>query len=213
MVDWAVTGQMISGIGTVAGSLAIVFAAYLGRRAVDDFRHQKVTEKQIDHAEAALALAYQLKDAISQIRSPATYGHESEKSLEELVGKEWFDNLPTVKKDRFVQANVFYIRTRHHQDIFERVFTILPLVQAYFGPDIDTAFRSILKSDRSVMVYADAYARDSGDDPTFTQKIEGIIWEGGVDPEDDATTIEINKCLALIEGKLLPVIRVPERFK
>ena len=199
---------MISGLGTVAGSVAIVVAAVLGRSAVKDFRHQKVIEKQVDQAEQALAVAYKLKDAISAIRSPMTMGHESADAREELGDKEWFNLLGEGEQGKYVQANVFYQRTRSQKDTFDAAFEILPYAKAYFGKDIEGAFRTILKCGRSVRVYADAYARDNGRDREFTKKIESIIWEGaGLDGADETTT-EIDNAIEKIEATLLPKIQI-----
>ena len=208
MTDWAATGQMIGGIGTAAGSIAIVVAAILGRSAVKDFRHQKVIEKQVEQAERALAVAYKLKDAISAIRSPMTMGHESANAREELNKNDWFNALNATEQEKYVQANVFYQRTRMHNGTFDAAFEILPYVKAYFGKNIEDAFREILKNGRSVRIYADAYAWDNGLDRKFTEKIESIIWEGanvdGVDPISKEIEVAIEK----IEAILLPKIQI-----
>ena len=208
MTDWSATGQMLSGIGTISGSIAIVVVAFLGRNAVKDFRQQKVVERQIEQAETALTILYKLKDAISDMRSPATWGHESESSRDELVKLDWFNALPKDQQERFVQANVFCLRMRRHEDVFDSAFSILPFVKAFFGSPAEDSFRTILRNGRSVKVYADAYARDTGHDAAFTRKIEGIIWEGGVDPLDDHTSIEINEAVAAVEATLLPIVRL-----
>lgn len=199
---------MLAGIGTVSGSIAIVVAAYLGKGAIRDIRHQKVVERQVEQAESSLAIAYQLKDAISEMRSPATWGYESEESREELSKAEWFQALPAEKQDRFVQANVFYMRMRRHEDVFNSAFSKLPFVRAFFGQSTEAAFRTILRCGRSVKVYADAYARDTGNDPNFSRKIEGVIWEGGIEPSDDQIGNEIKDAIGDIEAKLLPIIRI-----
>lgn len=199
---------MIGGIGTVGGAIAIVLAASLGRSAIKDFRHQKVIERQIAQAESALTAAYQLKSAISEIRSAATWGYESEESRAELSEHHWFKILPKDKQDRHVQSNVFYMRIRQREDVFDKAFSILPFVKAFFGAESEAAILTILRCGRSVRVYADAYARDAGSDPAFSRKIEGIIWEGAVDPEDDATSLEIDQAMKRLEITLLPMIRL-----
>ena len=201
---------MLSGIGTVSGSVAIVVAAFLGRNALKNFRHQKVVERQVEQAEKALTVAYRLKDAISEMRSPMTLPHESEESRAELNGKDWFDSMPNDRQQRYVQSNVFYQRMRHHKDAFDMAFSIIPFAKAYFGPEAEESFRKILKCGRSVRVYADAYARDEGHDPDFSLKIENKIWEGASPDDEDNILTDINGAIAALEAKLLPIIRLSQ---
>lgn len=180
MIDWAATGQMVSGIGTLAGAKAIIVAAIVGRDVVASFRRQKQVERQIEHAERALTTSYQLKEAIGVIRSPLSTSHELASSREELETTDWFSNLENDEKSRTVQANVFYQRIRSFEDTYSSALSILPFVSAYFGKEAEEAFRKLIKARHTVRVYADAFSKDSRADRAFSRTIESYVWEGAV---------------------------------
>jgi hypothetical protein len=178
VTDWSATGDMLSGIGTIAGALAIVMAAWLGRSAVTDYRHQKIVDRELQHAERALAVAYRIRLAVSSIRSPMSTAVELSTSKEELEKTDWFVELPEGGQNRTVQANVFYQRIRFFAPAFDEAVEVLPLVKAYFGDEAEKAMTELIHARHSVRVYADAYSRDEGADPEFSSKIRSYIWKG-----------------------------------
>lgn len=208
MTDWAATGSMLSGLGTIGGGIAIVIAAFLGRQAASNFRKQKVAEREIDHAERALASAYKLQSAISFIRSPLSTATELDESREELDQTKWFKDLTEDKRSRIIQSNVFYRRIRRFEKDFDEANSLLPFVKAYFGEQVYESLRDLIHCRHTVRVYADAYARDEGHDPKHSRRNESFIWEGGLG-EDGSDPIEtrVVKAISTLEGALLPTIR------
>lgn len=202
---------MLSGWGTLAGAGALILAAILGKSAVKDFKSQKVLERQIDQAEKALTVAYRLQDAISYLRNPAIFGNELADSREELKDLDWFQRKAEASQDKFVTSNVYYQRMRSQKAVFESAFEILPFVRAHFGKEIFEAFREILKQGRSVTVYANAFANDTGTNPTHTRKIESVLWEGGDIDGKDPLGEKVDESLSLIERELLPKIQLEPR--
>lgn len=206
-IDWAATGAMLAGIGTVGGSAAIVVAAVLGRKAVEDFRKEKLTEREITHAENILTSAYKLEWATSSIRSPATFGNETRASQEELENHEWFQQLDPELRDRTIQANVFYQRIRSFSDDYDAALAILPVSKAFFGTETEQALRNIVNAKNTVRVYADSYGLDRGQNPEHSRRIEAHIWEGASLDEEDPVQSVMKRSIAVLEGALFPVIR------
>ena len=207
-IDWAATGQMLSGVGTIGSAFAILLAGLLGRQAAANFRRQKQAEREIEHAEKALAAAYKIESALSTIRSPLTTGSESSESSAELDEFEWFKMLSDNEKSKKTQSNVFYRRIRYFQDDFDSAIAVLPFVKAYFGNEADRALRDLIHCRHTIRVYADAYARDRMHDHDYSLKIESFIWEGaevedGMDPIGKRVRLD----LKALEAVLLPVIR------
>jgi len=207
MVDWAATGSMLSGIGTIGGAVALVVAAALGRRAIKDIRHEKITEREINYAERALTSAYKLANAISSIRSPITTGFETQQSRQELEETDWFANLDSESKERTVYSNIFYQRIRSYQDDFNEASLLLPSLKAFFGSETQNALREMIHARHIVRVYADAYIRDRGQNPDHSRTIERHIWEGALPDEIDPIASTCNSSVSKLEEVLLPIIR------
>jgi hypothetical protein len=213
-IDWAATGAMLTGWGTLGSGLAIVGAAFLGRRALQDVRLQKTAEREIEHAERALTAIYKVESSLSSIRSPMSTAQELAEARAELEGMASFAAMPQRERDRYVQANVFYQRIRFYQADYDEALSVMPFVRAYFGQEVEKALRDLTHCRHMVRVYADAYARDHGRDPNHSEKIESIIWETGApDIVDDPVASKAKEALKVLEDALLPVIRAETRSK
>ncbi|GGB57933.1 hypothetical protein GCM10010833_10890 [Blastomonas aquatica] len=64
-IDWAATGTMIQGVGTLGGAIAVYAAAKLGLAA---WKHQKLAERNRDQAEVILHAAYNARRALTYLR-------------------------------------------------------------------------------------------------------------------------------------------------
>ena len=210
-IDWAATGAMLSGIGAIGGGAAIIVAATLGKKAVGDLRREKLTEREIAHAEKALALAYKLQSAISSIRSPVTTGFESQKSREELESLDWFGQQDQRSQERTIYANIFYQRIREFEEDFTEAFAILPTLKAFFGSASEQAMRTIIHARHKVRVYADAHMKDRGKDLGHTRTIESYIWEGAAPEGKDPIADEVKDAVRILEGQMLPILRADEK--
>ena len=204
-VDWGATGDMLSGIGAISGAVAVGVAAWLGSDALRNFREQKISERQIEHAERTLAITYKLEDALKSLRSPMSTAHELTESEKQLQTQDGFKSMPESELKRFVQANVYYLRIRQSQTTFDEAFEALPYARAYFDREVEQSLRKLVQCRRTVQVYADAYARDRGVDAALDKKISETLWEGY---GDDPMTREIEGAIARTEDRLLKVIRM-----
>jgi hypothetical protein len=199
---------MLAGIGAVGGAIAVGVATWLGRNALASFQSQRQLERRMEHAESILASAYQLQTALEAIRSPMSTAHELEQSEKELSEGNVLTNLPAERKDRYVQANVFYIRTRYFDDDFSAAQKLLPLAAAFFDPPVKDALGKLVHNRHVVRVYADAYAQDFGNDQDFDRKIRAAIWKGFAQSagQDEVTASTVG-AVRTLEEHLLPIIR------
>ena len=53
-IDWAATGTMLSGIGTLVGALAVIGAAIIGSHTFENWKRQKLAERNFELAERIL---------------------------------------------------------------------------------------------------------------------------------------------------------------
>jgi hypothetical protein len=212
-IDWSATGGMLSGIGTIGGALAVGVTALLGRSALKDYQAQRQVERRMAHAEALLASAYQLEMALDSIRSPMSTASELDASRQDLEDRNQLSGITKEKSDRFVQANVFYIRAKYFDEQFEEAVRLLPYAAAFFGKEVKDALYSLIHNRHSVRAYADAYAQSLGHDKDFDKKIQAGIWKGfgKVYGEDEITDKTANS-ISVLEQNLFPIIR-PENKK
>lgn len=107
-IDWAATGTMLQGVGTVVGALAVIGAAIIGSRTFDNWKRQKLAERHIEQAERILTATYKVRRGLSYVRNPAMWGHETDAAEEQLKANgEW-------EKKPFRRANgKALLRGRH----------------------------------------------------------------------------------------------------
>lgn len=94
-IDWAATGDMLSGIGTVVGALAVIVAAVIGSRTFDNWKRQKLAERHIEQAERILTATYKVRRGLSHVRSRMMWAHETAAAEEQLkASDEWERAFP-----------------------------------------------------------------------------------------------------------------------
>src|SRR5690349_14918467 len=75
-VDWSTTGEMLQGVGSVLGPVAVGIAAWVGGNTFKSWRQQKLAERRIDQAERILTATYKVRRGLSHIRNPMMLAHE-----------------------------------------------------------------------------------------------------------------------------------------
>jgi hypothetical protein len=218
-IDWAATGNMLSGIGTVAGSGAVLYAAYVGRQTFKGWKRQKIEERKIAVAEQILTLAYRLKRAFSGIRSPGMAGHESRACETKLREDGVIDEAtPPGVVSLLITAQGTLTRTTHFKPQFDALLDIMPVAKAIFGDDMETWLNVFWTQRSLVMVAAQSLARQ-GPNQVFRdqehidqvlrrrERDEERIWEGGGEDEVDHVANALSASIASMEAVLLPIIR------
>jgi hypothetical protein len=160
LVDWDGTGSMLSGIGTIIGALAVIYAAHKGSDTFKQWRRQKNEERRIELAEQVLTLAYKLRRAIEGIRSPAMWGAEQGEVYDELRKNGVInDQTPEGHKGILATAQATMSRSNVHKPLWDALLDTMPTAKAVFGDDVEGALDEIWKQRNRIITAAQRYAR------------------------------------------------------
>ena len=218
-IDWAATGAMLSGLGSLAAAGAVVFAAKVGRSTFNDWKRQKNEGRRIDLAEELLALAYKLKRALSGIRSPVMLGGETTEMIEKLSENGLIDDqTPDHVRSGLATAQATLSRAGHQRPLFENLLDTMPVAKAIFGEEIEKALETFLVQRAKIVTaaktYGDFVRRPLPIDEKRMEKamerrekIETIFWEGGNAEGVDEVADAIAGAIRTMEVRLLPIIR------
>lgn len=218
-IDWTATGSMLSGIGTIIGSIAVIYAAHKGADTFRQWRKQKGEERRMDLAEQILTLAYKLRRAFEHIRSPGMLAGEITE-VEVTLTEEGVidDDIDLALKSLFVTAQATLSRSKLYKADFEALLDLMPVAKAIFGDMIAEQLNVFWQQRARVTVGANSYARLARVTPPRSteqeerqferrEKIEAIIWSGGGADGIDPIAVEIDAAIQLLEAQLLPIIR------
>lgn len=185
-IDWVATGGMLGGLGALFGAAAITVAA-------DNFRKWAAREKfkyNRDVAVKILAAFYEAEFAISQIRAPfisAGELAEAEKPLSKQL-----ENMTRDEGQKWVTRAALFNRVLAREELWDRVFQLLPLAKAVFGEEAYEALFKAIKVRQKVWAAIDVYPyteagnfdisqvlfrRDNPDSPE-ARAIETMLSEG-----------------------------------
>ena len=131
-IDWAATGTMMQGVGTLGGAVAVYAAARMGLSA---WKHQKLAERNRDQAEVILHAAYNARRALGYLRSPWMSGGELAAAEEKLNSSEpkWRNSIVEEKQKRLITAQAYYMRANQLLDDRTKLEDCLPMARALFG--------------------------------------------------------------------------------
>lgn len=134
MIDWAATGAMLSGIGTVLVALAVMAAAVIGGSTFNSWRKQRIAERRMEQAERILTATYRVRDALSRVRSPAMWGHELENAEQALRDNGQWEKIlgGDREKDRYRTAQAYYKRIADATTDRQLMEECQPVARAFF---------------------------------------------------------------------------------
>lgn len=223
-VDWAATGAMLSGLGTLIGAGAVIYAAHKGSDTFKQWRRQKNEERRIELAEQVLTLAYKLRRAIESIRSPGMWGVEQDAVYDELRKKGLInDETPLGYVGILATAQATLSRSDAYKVLWDELLDTMPSAKAIFGNEIEKALDEFWTQRHRVIQgalrYADIVKRppartEEGREKQLQRKfdIEAIIRSGGGEDGIDGIGNSIDSAVGAIEEKLLPIIRADTPF-
>jgi hypothetical protein len=141
-IDWATTGTMMQGVGTLGGAVAVYAAARMGLSA---WKHQKLAERNRDQAEVILHAAYNARRALGYLRSPWMSGGELAAAEEKLNSSEpkWRNSIFEEKQKRLITAQAYYMRANQLLDDRTKLEDCLPMARALFGEDLENAIETL----------------------------------------------------------------------
>lgn len=210
-IDWAATGTMLQGIGTVVGALAVIGAAFIGSRTFDNWRRQKLAERHIDQAERILTATYKVRRSLAMVRNPVMWAHEMDAGEERLKELGQWDNIigGDNERNRFRVTQAYYNRlaaTRDDQRVLEEC---QPMARALFGEELEKALDILNHQFHSVRVYVDANHNDYDNaDKEFRSQINRTIRTGCPSVEENEVDQIITAQIKTIEDICVPVLRL-----
>jgi hypothetical protein len=208
-IDWAATGAMLQGLGTLIGAIAVILAAIIGSQTFDKWKRQKLAERHIEQAERILTATYKVRRGLSYVRSPVMWGHETAAAEEHLKANNQWE---TTFGDRERTAQAYYNRLNRTKDDQKELEECQPMALAFFGEGLETAIEELNRQFWIVQVAVDANHRDTdGADANFRKKIECTIWTGYPSREENEMDQIIATQVKLIEDICVPVLRMEER--
>lgn len=209
-IDWAATGTMIQGVGTLGGAIAVYAAAKLGLAA---WKHQKLAERNRDQAEVILHAAYNARRALTYLRSPWMPGSESaaaEAKLD-LDSPSWKQHSIAEKQKRMITAQAYYMRADRLLNERIKLEECLPMARALFGPNLEEAIETLHHQFHIVLTYAGAYIDDyNGTDREFTLNIRRALFASKTRSANEVNEVSdaIEQSVQAIEGTCLPYLRL-----
>jgi hypothetical protein len=208
-IDWAATGTMIQGLGTVAGVGAVVWAAGEGRSTFDEWRTQKITERKQTQAERILTATYKAQRALVAVRSPMMWQHELNAAEASISENDWWKSKTSTHQKRLTEAQAYHNRLNHTKDNQLELDQCLPMARALFGEELEQAIKELHRQFWNLRVDAEFYGDDEDRRNTaFSDKIERALRDApSLEGEINEVSDTIAKSVATIERICLPVLR------
>lgn len=209
-IDWAVTGTMLQGVGTIIGAIAVIVGAIIGSRTFNNWKRQKLAERHIEQAERILIATYKVRRGLSYVRSPMMWGHETAAAEEQLKANgEWEKVFAKHEQESLANAQAYYNRLARVRDDQKALEECQPMARAFFGEELEKAIEKLNHQFWTVQVYVDANHRDkTRADTKLRRTIETSIWEGYPSFEENEVDQIIASQVNLIEEICLPVLRL-----
>ena len=208
-IDWAATGSMLQGIGTIAGVGAVVWGAINGAEA---WKKQKQAERRLEMAERILTATHKARRALGYVRGPMMWGHELSIAEEKIKdGKNW-SYATDEKRQRLTTAQAYYNRLDQCKDEQLALDDCLPMARALFSDKLENALSRLRLQFWSVKVFVDAYVDDGrGTDENFTRQIRQAMYEmPPMNDEKNEITDAITEAVAVIERICEPALRLED---
>lgn len=199
-IDWSATGDMLSGLGTVGGAIAVLIAAGVGKSTFEAWKRQKIEERRTELAETSLILAYKIQDAMSVIRSPVTMGNESDAAEQTLREQGMLNDNTGQERLHFLKiAQVIISRIIAKAPLYDELAELRPRVRTIFNEETEAHLATLWTETSKVRAAALSYAY-SGRDHYRTEaqadqamersrRLEAKFWEDS-EIGDDGELVE-----------------------
>ena len=206
-IDWSATGDMLAGIGSILGALAIIGAAYFGSQTFKAWRQQKLAERKALTAERILTATHKVRRHLKRVRDPIMLGSERDQALETLRENADFKKMAAPEADLVVTTQAYYNRINAARDVRDELEDCYPMAAALFGSDVERALERLHHMFWRVKVYVDSNRRGSNS-KEHQGKIDAAIYEGYPSAEANEFDVEIAQHVTLIESVCLPALRL-----
>lgn len=205
-IDWAATGTMLQGWGTLIGAFAVIGAAVIGANTFNKWKEQKLAERKIELAERVLTATYKARRALQSVRAPVMWGHELKAATDKLrEHPRWLAETDEGKK-RVTKAQAYYERLHRTIDVQQELEECQPLAHAFFDEALEVEIEKLKHQFWMIETYVDAYASDREEDPDFTVEIRRAL-HASPTQTDDKISSDIISAVQTIQGTCLPILR------
>ncbi|MCL6683757.1 hypothetical protein [Sphingomonas alba] len=207
VIDWAATGSMLQGLGTIAGVSAVVWGTL---KATGTWKAQKLAERRSDNAERILTAVYKGRRAIKYIRGVMVWAHELSAAEAKLKENPDWERATEARQKRLVTAQAYYDRLNRTKDERLALDECLPMARALFGEELEAAIEKLNHQFWIVQTYVDAYIDDeNGNDAEFTKKIRRAMSE--VEPragETSEVSEAVKETVTIVERICVPALQL-----
>ncbi|MEM6912736.1 MAG: hypothetical protein AAF511_02025 [Pseudomonadota bacterium] len=175
-IDWAATGAMLGGIGSILSASAILVGSVAAFRSFALWRKQQLRKEKRDWAFDALALLYQAEDIFVSVRSPFMSGAELSNASKVLDASDAdsFDHHPgRPSRGDFEVRQAYINRVNSHQGFWKKIVEMLPKAKVLFGEELVRLLRIPLGVRAEIIASADSFGSD---DPEFQKSLEKVLF-------------------------------------
>jgi hypothetical protein len=207
--DVSAIGSLLSGIGTMLGAAAVIFAAIVGTGTFRAWKRQQIIQRQMDIAEQILSIAFRARAAIQAVRSSRESNQELIKAFNETqaFGVDII-NSPGPHPSRVQAAFIIMRRLDSYDQIWNELENLKARGWAHFDHSIMTSLNVISYQVDAIREAADAYVNEGLSEEDRIKY--GIILKrlslNEALGKPDTVTLEIAGAVKTIESELKPLI-------
>lgn len=209
-IDWAATGAMLQGLGTIGGVGAVIWAAHKGSSTFDSWRRQKLAERKQEQAERILTATYKGRRALEYVRGRILWGHETHAAEKQMQEADGWAAQTKARQGRLVTAQAYHNRINAVKAERDELDQCLPMARALFGEELEFALETLNRQFRVVQLNIDSFVDDeNGTNKDFTKQIRRAM--SAVEPRDgevNEVTQAMEASVEVIERICLPVLRL-----
>ncbi|MEN3973483.1 hypothetical protein [Emcibacter sp. SYSU 3D8] len=207
-IDWSATGTMLQGWGTLLAAAAVLVAARIGANTFDNWRRQKLTERQVEQAEHILTVAYRARRAIDRVRAPVMWAHELNAAEEKLKTDAQWEIQPDKRRQRLITAQGYYNRIEKFRAEWDAIDTCQPTAHALFSEELAKNLETLSRQPWLLHLDVEAYIDDNGSDPEFSKKLRSGMYASNSKDIKDEISERTNATISRIEEILFPILRM-----
>jgi gas vesicle protein len=148
---------MVSGVGTLIGSAAVIFAAFKAGDAVTNWKRQKMAERKMEIAERILTASYRAQAALVRVRNPFMWAHEEYAAREKLEENAAFLGNTAERQKRLVVAQAYFDRIDKVREDRLPLDEMKPLAKVLFGDAVEDAIGDLDHQFWVIQTYVDEY--------------------------------------------------------
>lgn len=205
--DLTAWGTLLSGVGTLLGAIAVIYAARKAADTYSQWKRQNVEQRKMDYAVSTLAAAYRVQDAINGIRSTFPTVVEMLEAEDRLLQNAGFSRQPEFKQERQIVGEAMAARLEKQKSRWDSIIEVLPLARAFFDDDLRKALQELLAVRRTLSKSIEQLAVcEEKLSASGLSHHELWVTPGG----RDSFSLTLHRTMSVIEERCLPVLRAED---